>query len=135
MNYKNATEYIKQKIGDRKPETAIILGSGLGVLKDDIENKIIIEYKDIPDFPVSTVEGHAGELIIGELSGKTIIAMNGRFHYYEGYDLKQTVFPIRVFALLGIKNIILTQQSKSKNCLTHSIKRWLRRNSTSQQTQ
>jgi len=115
MNYKNATEYIKQKIGDRKPETAIILGSGLGVLKDDIENKIIIEYKDIPDFPVSTVEGHAGELIIGELSGKTIIAMNGRFHYYEGYDLKQTVFPIRVFALLGIKNVILTNAAGGIN--------------------
>lgn len=76
MNYKDAVQYIKEKIGDRNPETAIVLGSGLGVLKDDIENKIVIDYKDIPEFPVSTVEGHAGELIIGELSGKTIIAMN-----------------------------------------------------------
>lgn len=115
MNYKETTEYIKQKIGNRNPDTAIILGSGLGVLKDDIENKIVIEYKDIPGFPVSTVEGHAGELIIGELSGKTIIAMNGRFHYYEGYDIKQTVFPIRVFALLGVKNVILTNAAGGIN--------------------
>ena len=115
MNYKEAVEYIKQKIENRRPETAIVLGSGLGVLKEDIQNKIVIEYKDIPGFPVSTVEGHAGELIIGELSGKTIIAMNGRFHYYEGYDIKTVVFPIRVFALLGIKNIILTNAAGGIN--------------------
>ena len=76
MNYKNAVEFIRQKIGDKNPETVIVLGSGLGVLKEDIQNKIVIEYKDIPEFPISTVEGHAGELIIGELSGKTIVAMN-----------------------------------------------------------
>lgn len=115
MNYKEAVQYIKEKIGDRNPETVIVLGSGLGVLKEDIENKVIIKYEDIPEFPVSTVEGHAGELIIGELSGKTIIAMNGRFHYYEGYDIKQTVFPIRVFALLGVKNIILTNAAGGIN--------------------
>lgn len=115
MNYKEAVEYIKQIIGDKKIETAIVLGSGLGVLKEDIENKIVIEYKDIPGFPISTVEGHAGELIIGELSGKTIIAMNGRFHYYEGYDIKTVVFPIRVFALLGVKNIILTNAAGGIN--------------------
>ena len=115
MNYKNALEFIRQKIGDKTPETVIVLGSGLGVLKEDIENKIVIEYKDIPDFPISTEEGHAGELIIGELSGKTIIAKNGRFHYYEGYDIKETVFPIRVFALLGVKNIILTNAAGGIN--------------------
>lgn len=76
MNYKEAVLYIKEKIGERNPDTAIVLGSGLGVLKDDIQNKVLIEYKDIPNFPVSTVEGHAGELIIGELSGREIIAMN-----------------------------------------------------------
>lgn len=76
MNYKNAVQFIKEKIGDKNPDTVIVLGSGLGVLKEDIQNKIVIEYKDIPEFPISTVEGHAGELIIGELSGKTIIAMN-----------------------------------------------------------
>jgi len=115
MNYKEAAEYIKQKIGDKNPETAIILGSGLGGLKEDIEDKVVIKYEDIPEFPISTVEGHAGELIIGELSGKTVIAMNGRFHYYEGYDIKETVFPIRVFALLGIKNIILTNAAGGIN--------------------
>lgn len=115
MNYKNAVQYIKEKIGDKKPEVAIVLGSGLGVLKEDIQNKIVIPYEEIPDFPVSTVEGHAGELIIGELSGRTVIAMNGRFHYYEGYDIKQTVFPIRVFALLGVKNIILTNAAGGIN--------------------
>ena len=115
MNYKRAAEYIKEKIGDKKPEIAIVLGSGLGVLKEEIEEKIVLDYKDIPDFPISTVEGHAGELIIGKLSGKEIIAMNGRFHYYEGYDIKQTVFPIRVFALLGIKNIILTNAAGGIN--------------------
>ena len=76
MNYKESVSFIKDRIGDKAIDTAIVLGSGLGVLKDDIKNKIIINYKDIPDFPVSTVEGHAGELIIGEISGKTIIAMN-----------------------------------------------------------
>ena len=115
MNYQETIKYIKEKIGDRKPETAIVFGSGLGVLKEDIQNQVIIKYEDIPEFPVSTVEGHAGELIIGELSGKTVIAMNGRFHYYEGYDIKQTVFPIRVFALLGIKNIILTNAAGGIN--------------------
>ncbi len=76
MEYKEAVKYIREKIGNKTPDTAIVLGSGLGVLKEDIESKIVIEYKDIPGFPVSTVEGHAGELIIGELSGKLIIAMN-----------------------------------------------------------
>ena len=76
MNYQIATNYIKEKLGDKKPSIAIVLGSGLGVLKDEIENKIIIKYEDIPEFPVSTVEGHEGELIIGEIEGQTIIAMN-----------------------------------------------------------
>lgn len=115
MNYNDTVTFIKEKIGDKKPETAIILGSGLGVLKEEIEEKIVLKYKDIPNFPISTVQGHAGELIIGKLSGKEIIAMNGRFHYYEGYDIKQTVFPIRVFALLGIKNIILTNAAGGIN--------------------
>lgn len=115
MNYNDTVTFIKEKIGDKKPETAIVLGSGLGVLKEEIEEKIVLKYKDIPNFPISTVQGHAGELIIGKLSGKEIIAMNGRFHYYEGYDIKQTVFPIRVFALLGIKKIILTNAAGGIN--------------------
>lgn len=115
MNYNDTVTFIKEKIGDKKPETAIVLGSGLGVLKEEIEEKIVLNYKNISNFPISTVQGHAGELIIGKLSGKEIIAMNGRFHYYEGYDIKQTVFPIRVFALLGIKKIILTNAAGGIN--------------------
>ena len=114
-NYQESADFIKEKITGRNPKIAIILGSGLGGLSDEIENKIVIKYKDIPNFPISTVEGHAGELIIGELSGKEIIAMNGRFHYYEGYDLKETTFPIRVFKLLGIETLILTNASGGVN--------------------
>ncbi len=114
-NYQESSNYIKSKIGELKPKIAIILGSGLGVLSEEIEDKIVINYRDIPNFPVSTVEGHAGELIIGTLNGVEIIAMNGRFHYYEGYDLKETTFPIRVFKLLGIEKLIITNASGGIN--------------------
>lgn len=113
--YVESANYIKEKIGDKNPKIAIILGSGLGVLSDEIENRIIIDYKDIPNFPVSTVDGHAGELIIGNLGNKEIIAMNGRFHYYEGYDLKETTFPERVFKLLGIETLIITNAAGGVN--------------------
>jgi len=114
-NYNEAADYIKSKIGDMKPKISIILGSGLGVLSDEFESKVVIPYKEIPGFPISTVEGHAGELIIGILNGVEIIAMNGRFHYYEGYDLKQTTFPIRVFKLLGVETLIITNASGGIN--------------------
>lgn len=114
-DYEKSAEYIKEKIGDLKPKTAIILGSGLGVLSEEFQEKIVINYNDIPNFPVSTVEGHAGELIIGKLNNKEVIAMNGRFHYYEGYDLKETTFPIRVFKLLGIENLIITNAAGGVN--------------------
>lgn len=114
-DYVKSAEFIKEKIEGKNPKIAVILGSGLGVLSDEIQNKIVISYKDIPNFPVSTVEGHAGELIIGEISGKEIIAMNGRFHYYEGYDLKEATFPIRVFKLLGIETLILTNAAGGIN--------------------
>ncbi len=114
-NYEESSKYIKSKIGELRPRIAIILGSGLGVLSEEIEDKIVINYRDIPNFPVSTVEGHAGELIIGKLNGVEIIAMNGRFHYYEGYNLKETTFPIRVFKLLGIEKLIITNASGGIN--------------------
>lgn len=114
-NYEESSEYIKNEIGELKPKIAIILGSGLGVLSEEIEDKIVINYRDIPNFPVSTVEGHAGELIIGKVNGIEIIAMNGRLHYYEGYDLKETTFPIRVFKLLGIEKLIITNASGGIN--------------------
>ena len=114
-NYQRATDYIKSKIGDVSPKLAIVLGSGLGVLADEFEDLITIKYKDIPDFPVSTVSGHAGELLIGNISGVPVIAMNGRFHYYEGYDLEEVTFPIRVFHLLGINDLLLTNAAGGIN--------------------
>ena len=114
-NFSQAAEYIKSKIESRAPETAIILGSGLGVLAEDIEDAVRIPYSEIPNFPVSTVSGHAGELIIGKVNNIEIIAMNGRIHYYEGYSIEEVVFPVRVFALLGIKNLILTNAAGGIN--------------------
>ena len=114
-NYQRATNYIKSKMGTISPKLAIVLGSGLGVLADEFENLITIKYKDIPDFPVSTVSGHAGELLIGTISGVPVIAMNGRFHYYEGYELDEVTFPIRVFHLLGINDLLLTNASGGIN--------------------
>lgn len=112
--FKETVDYLKSKIFDI-PDIAIILGSGLGTLADEITDKIIINYKDIPNFPVSTVVGHKGELIIGKLNNIPILAMNGRFHYYEGYDLKETTYPIRIFKLLGIKTLILTNAAGGIN--------------------
>ena len=114
-NYQRATNYIKSKIGDVSPKLAIVLGSGLGVLADEFKNLITIKYSDIPDFPVSTVSGHAGELLIGTIGDVPIIAMNGRFHYYEGYDLEEVTFPIRVFHLLGINDLLLTNAAGGIN--------------------
>jgi len=114
-NYEESAKFIKEKIGEISPKIAIVLGSGLGILSEDIENKITIKYEEIPNFPVSTVEGHAGELLIGTINGVSIIAMNGRFHYYEGYTLEQVTFPIRVFKLLGIENLILTNAAGGIN--------------------
>lgn len=114
-NYQEAANYIKEKIGGLEPKIAIILGSGLGVLSEEITEKKVIPYKEIPNFPVSTVAGHAGELIVGNLQGVPVIAMNGRVHYYEGYDLKEVTFPIRVFKLLGIEELILTNAAGGIN--------------------
>ena len=91
-----------------KPETAIILGSGLGHLADEIEVESEIAYSEIPNMPISTVEGHSGKLLFGKLGGKEILAMQGRFHYYEGYSMKEVTFPIRVMYELGIKNMLVT---------------------------
>ena len=113
--YQESANFIKEKIGNLNPKVAIILGSGLGVLSDDFQEKIVIKYNEIPNFPVSTVEGHAGELIVGILNDIPVIAMNGRFHFYEGYDLKQTTFPVRVFKLLGIEKMIVTNAAGGVN--------------------
>ena len=106
---KHAGDYIKGLLGGRKvPEICIVLGSGLGPLADICEQYLSIPYSDIPDFPRSTAPGHAGRLIAGNLSGKDVFMMNGRFHYYEGYPMETVVFYIRVLGLIGVKTLILT---------------------------
>lgn len=105
-----ATTYIKTRYHG-KIDLAIILGSGLGPLADEIKNPIELDYRDIPHFPISNLAGHAGKLIIGTLENKTVIAMKGRFHYYEGNDMDIVTLPIRVFKSLGIENLILTNAS------------------------
>ncbi len=97
------------------PLRAIILGSGLGTLADDVTNPVILEYKDIPGFPSSTAPGHKGRLVIGELSGENVLLMQGRFHYYEGYEMDVVVFPVRVMKMLGISNIIVTNAAGGIN--------------------
>jgi purine-nucleoside phosphorylase len=97
------------------PEIGIILGTGLGGLVNDIDIEHSISYEDIPNFPVSTVEGHTGRLIFGKLGDKAVVAMQGRFHFYEGYNMEQVTFPVRVMKLLGIKNLIVSNASGGVN--------------------
>ncbi len=106
--------YLKNK-GIKTPDYGIVLGTGLGSLVNIIDVKIKIPYKKIPNFPVSTVSGHSGTLIFGSIGGKTILAMQGRFHYYEGWDMKQVVFPIRVMKYLGVENLIVSNASGGVN--------------------
>lgn len=97
------------------PDFAIVLGSGLGALKDEVEISHTIEYSQIPNFPQTTVVGHSGKLIYGTLEGKKTLMMSGRFHYYEGYDMAAVTFPLRVFGVLGIKNLIVSNASGGVN--------------------
>lgn len=106
--------YLKGKISTH-PETAIILGTGLGSLVHEITDKYEIDYKDIPHFPLSTVEGHSGKLIFGKLGDKDIMAMQGRFHYYEGYSMKEVTFPVRVMHALGIKTLFVSNAAGGMN--------------------
>ncbi|MBS1756219.1 MAG: purine-nucleoside phosphorylase [Bacteroidetes bacterium] len=109
-----ATAYIKNIIG-AEPQAGIVLGSGLGSFTKEIKIEHEIPYGDIPHFPISTVEGHSGKLIYGELGGKKILAMAGRFHYYEGYAPQDVVFPIRVMKFLGIKTLLLSNAAGGTN--------------------
>jgi purine-nucleoside phosphorylase len=108
------TEFLKSK-GFNNPDVGIILGTGLGELTSKIENRIEIDYKNIPNFPISTVEGHAGKLIFGELGGKKIVAMKGRFHFYEGYGAEQVALPVRVLKYLGVKCLFLSNAAGGVN--------------------
>jgi purine-nucleoside phosphorylase len=97
------------------PDTAVILGSGLGRLVEELTDTYTIDYKEIPNFPVSTVEGHSGRLIFGRLGNKDIMAMQGRFHYYEGYSMKEVTFPVRVMRELGIKTLFVSNAAGGTN--------------------
>ena len=99
---------VKERIANRKPELGIVLGSGLGRLAEAIEDPITIPYRLLPNFPISTAVGHKGNFIIGKLGGKTVIAMQGRIHYYEGYGMDKVVLPIRVMMAVGIKTLIVS---------------------------
>lgn len=117
MNYKNIKEaacHLKAKYEDT-PRIGLILGSGLGVLADEIENPVKIPYNEIPNFPVSTVEGHAGQLVFGTLKGAKVVAMQGRFHFYEGYSLEKVTSPVRVMKELGVETIIVTNAAGGIN--------------------
>ncbi|MGM9925940.1 MAG: purine-nucleoside phosphorylase [Bacillus sp. (in: firmicutes)] len=111
---KLSAEYIQDRI-KVVPEIGLILGSGLGVLADQIEDAVTIPYNNIPNFPVSTVSGHAGQLVIGKLAGKVVIAMQGRFHFYEGYSMDKVTFPVRVMKVLGVEKIIVTNAAGGVN--------------------
>jgi purine-nucleoside phosphorylase len=111
---KEASNYIISKT-IKLPEIVIVLGTGLGALVDEIQDKRVIKYSDIPFFPVSTVYGHAGELILGYIGEKYIIAMNGRFHYYEGYSMKEITFAVRVFTYMGMKKLIISNACGGMN--------------------
>lgn len=115
QNILQTTEYIKRKIGDFEPEIGIILGTGLGGLVSEIDVHFKLMYSNIPNFPISTLEFHSGKLIFGMLSGKKVVAMQGRLHFYEGYDMKQITFPVRVMKMLGIKNLFVSNASGSLN--------------------
>jgi len=117
MTYEKAKEtadFIRSKY-NKEIKIAVVLGSGLGTSADEVENAVKIPYQDIPNFAQSTVEGHAGKLILGEVKGVSVAVQQGRFHYYEGYDIEQVVFPVRTFGLLGAKSLILTNAAGSVN--------------------
>lgn len=107
-------EYLKSKISE-VPDIAVVLGSGLGKLADFIDGKQEIPYEEIPNFPKTTVVGHEGKLIFGRIGQKNVVAMKGRFHYYEGHDMDTVVYPIRAFKLLGIENLIVTNAAGGVN--------------------
>ncbi|KAL0968145.1 hypothetical protein UPYG_G00262960 [Umbra pygmaea] len=113
-NYRETANWLLAHTQQR-PKVAIICGSGLGGLADLLENKTVFPYKDIPHFPHSTVEGHASQLVFGDLQGKQCVCMQGRFHFYEGYNLATVTYPVRVFFLLGVETLIVTNAAGGLN--------------------
>lgn len=110
-----AADYVREALGGKSPIAGIVLGSGLGKLADKIENPITIPYKEIPGFPVSTAIGHKGNFIAGELGGKFVIAMQGRLHFYEGYEMDLVTLPIRVMKVIGIKYLFVSNAAGGVN--------------------
>jgi purine-nucleoside phosphorylase len=110
-----AHDFINKKIAPKDELIGVVLGTGLGALVDEIKIELEINYADIPHFPVSTVESHSGKLIFGTLAGKPVVAMQGRFHYYEGYSMKEITFPIRVMHLLGVKSLLISNACGGMN--------------------
>ncbi len=111
---KETANFILSKI-ENKPEIGIVLGSGLGGLAKEIEVEVCIPYNEVPNFPLSTVEGHSGQLIFGRLGGKQVMAMQGRFHYYEGYNMKEVTLPVRVMKAMGIETLFVSNASGGLN--------------------
>jgi purine-nucleoside phosphorylase len=110
-----AVNVIQSQLGASRPAVGLVLGSGLGAFADTLQRPHVIEYRDIPHFPVSGVEGHAGRLVVGELHGVTVAAMQGRVHFYEGHDLVKVTFPIRALVLLGAKTLVITNAAGGVN--------------------
>lgn len=115
QNIQESAQWIGDQIGRQRLDIGLILGSGLGDMAEQIEQATVIPYSDIPHFPVSTVEGHAGQFVIGKLEGKNVIAMQGRFHYYEGYSMKKVVFPVYVMRQLGVRTLVITNAAGGMN--------------------
>lgn len=111
---KESAEYISGRIGD-KPDVAVVLGSGLGAFASQLEDSVTVSYSDIPHFPVSTAPGHKGQLVCGMLGGKKVLCMQGRFHYFEGYSMPQVTYYVRVFKLLGVPALIITNAAGAIN--------------------
>ncbi len=112
---KNAKYFLENQLKSFKPEVLVVLGSGLGFLSEKVLNPLIIDYKDIPDFPTTTVEGHEGKLVFGELFGKKVMLMKGRFHYYEGHQIDKVALPIYLAWIIGVKHVLLTNAAGGIN--------------------
>ncbi|MDQ1612821.1 MAG: purine-nucleoside phosphorylase [Pyrinomonadaceae bacterium] len=111
----HAARTIRARVGGEEARVGLVLGSGLGAFADDLEDASVIPYEEIPGFARSTVEGHAGRLVVGRVAGTPVIVQQGRFHFYEGYALDEVTFPVRVFGLLGVKSLVLTNAAGGLN--------------------
>ncbi len=118
MSYRDTAEYLRKRIeesGREVPATAVVLGSGLGRLADELAVPLVIPYGEVPGFKTSTAVGHKGNLIVGRLGGREVLCMQGRFHYYEGYTMQEVTFPVRVFACLGVKSLLVSNAAGAVN--------------------